>query len=130
MSLEIFGIRDLNLEEWDCVSGGDGGTSIPPPGPVAPNTAVNDPYNQVIGMLGAISPLVECDCPPPCVYGSNTSVDALDLNAGAVIGTTSCNDGANTCYTYTEGGYTDILPYYVTINGQAAGSYDTSGLCP
>ncbi len=58
MTMEINGIRNLSLDEWKYVSGGDGTPSVPPPGDPAPNTAVNDIYNQIVGLLGAISPNV------------------------------------------------------------------------
>ena len=56
MSLEISGIRALSLDEWNYVSGGDGTPSVPPPPDTAPNTAVNDIYNQIVGQLGAVPP--------------------------------------------------------------------------
>jgi hypothetical protein len=120
MSLEITGIRDLSLEEWDCVSGGDGTG--------AAGSGVSGTGAGADGVQSGASAAVAASSTSPCLVTSNTAVSQADLDAGAMIGTTQC--GQYTCFTYSEGGYTDVLPYYVTINGQAAGTYDTSGLCP
>ena len=53
---EVTGVRELSLNEWDYVSGGDGTPSVPPPPDPAPNTAVNDIYNQIVGQLGVTMP--------------------------------------------------------------------------
>ncbi len=100
MSLEIIGIHDLSLDEWDCVSGGTDGTSSPPP-PNNLNFTTQELTNYTIGTA-------PCDLAPNGLP-QNACWTVTDLNSGETMTypantTISFDDGEGT---FAGGGYND-----------------------
>lgn len=100
MSLEITGIRDLSLEEWDCVSGGTGTSSPPPPNNI--NLTTQELTSLTIGTT-------PCDFTGPNGLAQNACWTITDNASGDTViepaNTTLSYDGGDG--TFAGGGYND-----------------------
>ena len=125
MSLEIAGIRELSLDEWDRVGGGAVVNEI---APIV--NMIGSPSAQLLGLLGAMSGEnvgAPQDCSIPGYGLTNISVSADEIANGASWTAVQCGDYS--CWSLTMDGETNVQPSWVTINGQSAGP-SAGSTCP
>ncbi len=124
MSVEIAGIRELSLDEWDRVGGGEVIADI---APIV--NMISSPSAQLLGLLGAMAGdnVQAPDCSIPGYGLSNISISADEIANGASWTPVQCGDYS--CWSLTMDGETNIQPSWVTINGESAGT-SAGSTCP
>jgi hypothetical protein len=125
MSVEIVGIRELSMDEWDRVGGG---AFVDEVAPIV--NMINSPSAQLLGLLGAMSGdnfQAPQDCSIPDYGLTNISISADEIANGASWTAVQC--GSYDCWSLTMDGETNIQSSWVTINGQSAGT-SAGSTCP
>jgi hypothetical protein len=125
MSLEVFGIRALSMDEWECVSGGAGlPPDTPPPGSIVgqAESTVASLIGLVEVSIGANGVLASVPPPTPCDFNQTMWPNMeLDLSQVTDMQAVPCGDQGSMCWTYTSGDEFVELPPNAPVNGAYPG---------